>query len=221
MLFRSGTGSGKSTLVQLLDRLYELPGDGGRITIGGVDIAQMEVGWLRQNIGLVLQEPFLFSRTIGDNLRIARTDATMDEARQAARVAQLEEAVERFAAGYDTFVGERGVTLSGGQKQRVAIAQTLIRHAPIMIFDDSLSAVDAQTDARIRRALIEHTSGTTVILIAHRVTTLMGADRVIVLDKGRVVEQGTHDELIRRDGIYRRVYELQTQGLDLDGEATA
>ena len=216
-----GTGSGKSTLVQLLDRLYELPGDGGRITIGGVDIAQMEVGWLRQNIGLVLQEPFLFSRTIGDNLRIARKDATMDEARQAARVAQLEEAVERFAAGYDTFVGERGVTLSGGQKQRVAIAQTLIRHAPIMIFDDSLSAVDAQTDARIRRALIEHTSGATVILIAHRVTTLMGADRVIVLDKGRVVEQGTHDELIRRDGIYRRVYELQTQGLDLNGEATA
>ena len=216
-----GTGSGKSTLVQLLDRLYELPEDGGRITIGGVDIARMETGWLRKNIGLVLQEPFLFSRTIGDNLRVARPDATMAEAREAARIAQVDEAVERFAAGYDTFVGERGVTLSGGQKQRVAIAQTLIRNTPIMIFDDSLSAVDAQTDARIRRALIEHTSGTTVILIAHRVTTLMGADRVIVLDRGRVVEQGTHDELIRRDGIYRRVYELQTQGLDIDGEATA
>jgi len=113
------------------------------------------------------------------------------------------------------------VTLSGGQKQRAAIAQMLIRRTPIMIFDDSLSAVDAQTDERIRRALIEQTAGATVILIAHRVTTLMGADRVIVLDKGKVVQQGPHDALIKEEGIYRRVYELQTQGLDIGGEATA
>ena len=185
-----GTGAGKSTLVQLLDRLYALPEEGGRITIGGADIAQMDRKRLRQGIGLVLQEPFLFSRTLEENLRMARPDAAAQDVRQAARIAQLDEAVQRFAGGYDTFVGERGVTLSGGQKQRAAIAQMLIRKTPIMVFDDSLSAVDAQTDERIRRALIEHTGGVTVILIAHRVTTLMGADRVIVLDKGRVVQQG-------------------------------
>ena len=118
-------------------------------------------------------------------------------------------------------MGERGVTLSGGQKQRAAIAQTLIRKTPIMIFDDSLSAVDAQTDERIRRALRDHTADATVILIAHRVTTLMAADRIIVLDRGRVAEQGTHEELLRRDGIYRRIYALQTEGLDVEGEVTA
>ena len=215
-----GTGAGKSTLVQLLDRLYALPPEGGRITVGGKDISKMEIKWLRQNVGLVLQEPFLFSRTIEENIRLAREGATGADVREAAAIAQLDEAIARFSNGYDTFVGERGVTLSGGQKQRAAIAQMLIRRTPIMIFDDSLSAVDAQTDEKIRRALIEHTAGATVILIAHRVTTLMGADRVIVLDKGKVVQQGPHDALIREDGIYRRVYELQTQGLDIGGEAT-
>ncbi len=216
-----GTGAGKSTLVQLLDRLYALPPEGGRITVGGKDISKMPVKWLRQNVGLVLQEPFLFSRTIEENIRLAREGVTGAHVREAAAIAQLDEAIERFSNGYDTFVGERGVTLSGGQKQRAAIAQMLIRRTPIMVFDDSLSAVDAQTDEKIRRALIEHTAGATVILIAHRVTTLMGADRVIVLDKGKVVQQGPHDALIREDGIYRRVYELQTQGLDIGGEATA
>ncbi len=216
-----GTGSGKSTLVQLLDRLYALAPENGRITIGGVDIAKMEAKQLRENVGLVLQEPFLFSRTLEDNIKLARPDATQEDVRNAARISQLDEAVERFANGYDTFVGERGVTLSGGQKQRAAIAQMLIRKTPIMVFDDSLSAVDAQTDEKIRRALIEHTGRATVILIAHRVTTLMGADRVIVLDQGRVVQEGPHDELIKQDGIYRRVYELQTQGLHIDGEAMA
>ena len=216
-----GTGAGKSTLVQLLNRLYALPPENGRITIGGEDISKLKVKWLRQNVGLVLQEPFLFSRTIEENIRLAREDATGAGVREAAAIAQLDEAVERFSNGYDTFVGERGVTLSGGQKQRTAIAQMLIRRTPIMIFDDSLSAVDAQTDEKIRRALIEHTAGATVILIAHRVTTLMGADRVIVLDRGKVVQQGPHDALIKQEGIYRRVYELQTGGLDLGGEAKA
>lgn len=211
-----GTGSGKSTLIQLMDRLYELPKRNGRITIGGVDIADMEAKWLRKHIGVVLQEPFLFSRTLEDNIRLAREDATREDVRDAARVSQLEEAVARFANGYDTFVGERGVTLSGGQKQRAAIAQMLIRRPPIMVFDDSLSAVDAQTDEKIRHALREHTADATVLLIAHRVTTLMGADRIIVLDRGRVAEQGTHEELIRRDGIYRRVYELQTEGMEFE-----
>ena len=222
-----GTGSGKSTLVQLLDRLYDLPEENGRITIGagpsgeGRNIANMKVKWLRQNIGLVLQEPFLFSRSIEDNIRLARPGATREDVRRAAQVSQLEEAIDHFSNGYDTFVGERGVTLSGGQKQRAAIAQMLVRQTLIMIFDDSLSAVDAQTDEKIRRALIGQTSGATVILIAHRVTTLMGADRIIVLDKGRVVQQGAPDELVQKEGIFRRVYLLQTQGQDIEGEERA
>ena len=216
-----GTGSGKSTLMQLMDRLYTLPPEQGRITIGGVDIAQMEAKWLRKHIGMVLQEPFLFSRTLEENLRIARLDATHEDVAMAAEVSQLEEAISRFANGYDTFVGERGVTLSGGQKQRTAIAQMLIRRPPVMVFDDSLSAVDAQTDERIRHALQEHIREATVILIAHRITTLMDADRIIVMDKGRVAEQGTHEELLAMNGIYRRVYDLQTDGLDIEGEVTA
>lgn len=216
-----GTGSGKSTLMHLLDRLYPLPPECGRITIGGVDIAQMKAAWLRRHIGMVLQEPFLFSRTLGENLRLARPEASDREMQSAVQVARLEDTVARFAAGYNTFVGERGVTLSGGQKQRTAIAQMLMLRPPIMIFDDSLSAVDAQTDEHIRRALAEQTRDATVILIAHRISTLMSADHILVMDRGRVIEEGTHAELLNRDGVYRRVYELQAEGLDPDGEGAS
>ena len=139
----------------------------------------------------------------------------------AVQVARLEDTVARFAGGYNTFVGERGVTLSGGQKQRTAIAQMLMLRPPIMIFDDSLSAVDAQTDEHIRRALAEQTRDATVILIAHRISTLMSADHILVMDRGRVIEEGTHAELLNRDGVYRRVYELQAEGLDPDGEGAS
>lgn len=207
-----GTGSGKSTIMHLLNRLYEIPEGCGRITIGGVDIADMKADELREGIGMVLQEPFLFSRTIRENIAIARPDATLEDVRAAAADACLDESVNEFSLGYDTMVGERGVTLSGGQKQRAAIARMLVKKTPVMVFDDSLSAVDTETDAKIREALSRHMSGATVILIAHRVTTLMSADCILVMDNGRVAEIGTHEELMKKDGIYRHVYEIQMAG---------
>lgn len=204
------TGSGKSTMMYLLDRLYDLPPENGRITVGGVDISDISAKWLRSRIGMVLQEPFMFSRTLEENIGITADKAELPEIREAASIACLDETVEQFANGYDTFVGERGVTLSGGQKQRAAIARMLVGKKPIMVFDDSLSAVDTETDAKIRAALAEKTAGSTVILIAHRITTLMHADKIIVLDKGRVAEEGTHDELVAAGGLYAKIYSIQT-----------
>lgn len=209
-----GTGSGKSTLVHLLDRLYDLGEGQGEITIGGRDIRLIERGYLRRNIGLVLQEPFLFSRTIRENIAAPRPGAAEAEIRRAAAIACVDEAVSEFPDGYDTLVGERGVTLSGGQKQRVAIARMLISGAPVMIFDDSLSAVDSETDAKIRAALRESLGRATVILISHRITTLMQAERILVLENGQVSDIGTHEELISRPGIYREIYDIQMSSDD-------
>jgi len=209
-----GTGSGKSTIVHLLDRLYDLKEGEGSITIGGVDIRKIKRSSLRRQIGLVLQEPFLFSRTIRENISATRPGAAETELRHAAAVACVDEAITEFPEGYETMVGERGVTLSGGQKQRVAIARMLMQQAPVMVFDDSLSAVDAETDTKIRTALREQTGESTVILISHRVTTLMQADRILVLDRGRVAEVGTHSELISRPGIYKDIYDIQMSSDD-------
>lgn len=205
-----GTGSGKSTLMMLLDRLYDLPEDSGRITVSGVDIRDIRLSHLRRNIGIVLQEPFLFSRTIEENIGIASEGLTTADVKEAAAAACLDETVESFAKGYNTFVGERGVTLSGGQKQRAAIARMLTKKTPIMIFDDSLSAVDTETDAKIRAALQKHFGKSTVIIVSHRITTLSKADKIIVLDKGRIAEEGTHEELKNAGGIYSRIYEIQS-----------
>ena len=207
-----GTGSGKSTLVHLLDRLYDLAE--GKITIGGIDLRQFQRDHLRRNIGLVLQEPFLFSQTIRENIAATHPQAPEEDVRRAASIACVDEAIAEFTAGYDTVVGERGVTLSGGQKQRVAIARMLLQNAPIMVFDDSLSAVDAQTDTKIRQALRENLGDATVILISHRITTLMQADQILVLDHGRVAELGTHDQLIHRPGIYQDIYNIQMSSDD-------
>ena len=209
-----GTGSGKSTLVHLLDRLYDLKDGQGTITMGGVDIRQMKREQLRKNIGLVLQEPFLFSQTIGENIRATRPGSSFDDMRSAAAIACVDEAITAFPEGYETVVGERGVTLSGGQKQRVAIARMLMQQAPVMIFDDSLSAVDAETDTKIRTALRETLESATVILVSHRITTLMQADRILVLDEGRVSDLGTHQELISRPGIYKDIYDIQMRADD-------
>ena len=204
-----GTGSGKSTIVQLLTRLYELDGQNGKITVGGKDIKKIPLEELRKNIGMVLQEPFLYSRTIRENIAASRPEASMEEIREAARIACVDEVIMSFPDGYETLVGERGVTLSGGQRQRVAIARMLLQKAPIMIFDDSLSAVDSETDQKIRKALKEHMKGSTVILISHRITTLMGASQILVLNQGKTEEMGTHQELIEKNGIYRQIYEIQ------------
>lgn len=204
-----GTGSGKSTLMYLLNRLYELAPESGRITIGGVDIANMKGSWVRSHIGMVLQESFLFSRTIAENIGITRKDMSLSDIRWAASIACVDGAICEFTNGYDTVVGERGVTLSGGQKQRIAIARMLTQKTPIMVFDDSLSAVDSETDAKIRQALKKNLGDSTVILISHRVTTLMQAENILVLDKGRIAELGSHEELMKKNGIYRRIYDMQ------------
>lgn len=203
------TGSGKSTLMYLLDRLYNLPPENGKISIGGVDIQEIELEHLRNHIGIVLQEPFLFSKTFRESISDGAKRIDIDSIKHYAQIAVIDDAIESFSEGYETPIGERGVTISGGQKQRVAIARMLMQDTPIKVFDDSLSAVDMETDAKIRHSINENVEGTT-ILIAHRITTIMNADQIMVLDKGEVSQIGTHDELIKVDGIYKRIYEAQS-----------
>lgn len=202
------TGSGKSALVHLLARLYDY--QQGSITLDGVELKEIDKHWLRRHVGLVLQEPFLFSKTVKENIRLSRSDAQEVEIFDAARMAALHEVILQFEQGYETAVGEKGVTLSGGQKQRMAIARTLIRNCPILIFDDSLSAVDTETDAMIRRAIRSHNHATT-FMISHRIATLAEADLILVLDGGRLVQAGSHAELIRQEGLYRRIWAIQNE----------
>ncbi len=202
-----GTGSGKSTLVALLDGLYSATD--GRITYGGRDIKDIPPATLRKSVGVILQESYIYSRTIGENIAIAAADESNENIVRAAEIACLDGNIDGFVNGYDTVVGERGVTLSGGQKQRVAIARTLIRKTPYIVFDDSLSAVDSDTDAKIRHNLKTECAGTTTVIVSHRITTVMRADNIIVLDGGRVAESGSHDDLLAADGIYKRIYDLQ------------
>ncbi|MDD3109052.1 MAG: ABC transporter ATP-binding protein [Eubacteriales bacterium] len=210
------TGSGKSTIALLLQRMYRP--QSGRITIGGHDLNQMDRKYLRSKVGLVLQEPFLYSKTIYDNLRIAAPQAQRAEVEQAARDAQAYDFISESEKGWETLVGERGVTLSGGQKQRAAIAQTLLKGSDILVFDDSLSAVDTQTDALIRRNLKERRKGVTAIIISHRILTLKEADRILVLEDGRLAQEGSHGELIARPGLYQRINNIQS-GLSEEEEA--
>lgn len=201
------TGSGKTSLVQLLQRLYLCTA--GEILIDGVNINDIEHGYLRSQIGIVLQEPFLYSRTIMDNISIVRPNVDPEEVYSAAKIASVHDVINKFENGYDTVVGERGVTLSGGQKQRVAIARMLMQNAPILIFDDSMSAVDTETDAAIRNALRERKKSVTTFIISHRITTLCEADKILVLEHGRLVQEGTHAELVKQEGLYRRIARIQ------------
>jgi len=202
------TGSGKSTMVHLVQRLFEP--QSGSITIGGIPIGKIDRKYLRSRVGLILQEPFLFSKTIRENVGIAKFSPSQEEIERVAAIACAHGFIKESEKGYDTLVGERGVTLSGGQKQRIAIARTLIKENDILIFDDSLSAVDTETDSQIRAALRSRSHHSTTIIISHRITTLSEADHIMVLDQGRVVDQGTHQELCSRPGLYQRINQIQT-----------
>lgn len=202
-----GTGSGKSTVACLMDGLYTA--GSGTVSIGGRNINDIPPATVRNNISFVMQEGYIYSRTVGENIAIAAEDGSKENIKRAAEIACVDDNIESFANGYDTIVGERGVTLSGGQKQRVAIARAIIRNTPYIIFDDSLSAVDSETDAKIRSHLLEECKGVTTVIISHRITTVMHADNIIVMDGGRVAEQGTHDELLALGGIYKSIYDVQ------------
>ena len=205
------TGCGKSTMMNLLQRLYDVTG--GEITIGGKDIRNISKKHLRSRIGYVLQEPFLYSRSIRDNIAITQPDAPQSAVDAVAETTASQGFIGEFEKGYDTLVGERGVTLSGGQKQRIAIARTLLRDNDILILDDSLSAVDTETDKAIREALQDQRKNggrtPTTFIISHRITTLADADLILVMENGRIAQQGTHRELVEIDGLYRRVYRIQ------------
>jgi ATP-binding cassette subfamily B protein len=212
------TGSGKSSLVHLLSRLYDLPGcagdeENGVIKIDGIDIRRIARSHLRKHIGLCLQEPFLFSKTVRDNIA-ATGSIGQEDLHSAASVAMVHETIMGFADAYDTVIGERGVTLSGGQKQRVSIARMLAGNCPVMIFDDSLSAVDTDTDAKIRSALRNRVKDAAVIIISHRISSLMQADRILVLKGGTIEDIGSHKELMERGGTYRRIFDIQASGID-------
>jgi ATP-binding cassette subfamily B protein len=204
------TGSGKTSIVNLLLRFYDY--DQGRIRLDGHELRDYAPAELRQQIGIVEQEPFLFSRTIRENIAYGvRREVTQDEIEEAAKAAAIHDIILTFPKGYDTLVGEKGVTLSGGQRQRVAIARTLLRDPRILILDDATSSVDTETEAQIRTALERLMRGRTSFVIAHRVQSVMNADLILVLDKGRIVQQGTHDELVRQPGMYARIYDLQAR----------
>ena len=202
-----GTGSGKSTMMYLLQRLYTPTS--GKITIGGVDIQQIDRKYLRAHVGLILQEPFLYSKSIWENVGITAPEQEAERIEHAADIASASGFIAKADKGWETVVGERGVTLSGGQKQRIAIARTLLKDNNILIFDDSLSAVDTETDAQIRAALRHEQKDVTTLIISHRVTTLSQADLILVLENGQITQQGTHAELCSQPGLYQRINSIQ------------
>ncbi len=199
------TGAGKTTLASLVPRFYDV--QAGRVSIDGVDVRNVTLASLRSEIGVIAQDPFLFSATVRENIAFGRPEATDDEIERAARLAQAHDFVEALPEGYDTVIGERGITLSGGQRQRVAIARALVVDPRILILDDATASVDASTEARIRDGLREAMRGRTTIIIAHRLSTIALADEVIVLQDGRVAARGAHGDLVGTNGVYREIYE--------------
>jgi ATP-binding cassette, subfamily B, multidrug efflux pump len=201
------TGCGKSTVVSLIPRFYEI--ESGHVRVDGVDVRDLSVKSLRHHVGIVLQTPLLFMGTVRDNIAYGRPDATMEEVVRAAKIAQAHDFIMGFPEGYDTFVGERGYTLSGGQRQRISIARAVLLDPRILILDDATASVDTETEHEIQQALAEVMKGRTTFVIAQRLTTVKNADLILVMNKGRIVERGTHDELLEQGGLYRRLYDLQ------------
>ena len=201
------TGSGKSSLVKLIPRFYDVTG--GRVTIDGVDVRNVDEAALRRTVGVALQESILFSGTIRDNIRFGRPDASEEEVIAAAKSAQAHDFITAFPAGYDTLVGQRGVNLSGGQKQRIAIARALLTEPSVLILDDSTSAVDMETEARIQEALATMRAGRTSFVVAQRISTVLNADKILVLDDGAIVAAGAHAELLATSPIYREICATQ------------
>jgi len=201
------TGSGKSTIANILVRMLDY--DQGQITINGVELKDIKKHWVRKNIGIILQDPFLYAKTVLENIKIGDRHLDNDKVFQAAKTAAIDKDIQNFVSGYDTLVGEKGVTLSGGQKQRISIARMLILNKSVLVFDDSLSAVDTKTDLMIRNALKEKDKDLTSIIITHRITTAKEADKIIVLENGVVSEIGTHKELAAKEGLYKRLWDIQ------------
>jgi len=202
------SGSGKSTIMSLLLRLYDY--QSGSIRFDGHELTDLDRQWVRAQFSVVMQEPFLYSKTIGENIRLSRDGAVDDDVAEAARLADIHDTIASFSAGYSTLVGERGVTLSGGQRQRVALARALLQDTPVLLLDDALSAVDAETEATILEALRSRHGRRTTLVIAHRLSTLAHADKIIVLEGGRISEEGTHAQLVQKEGLYRRLWTIQT-----------
>ena len=202
------SGSGKTTIMSLLLRLYDY--QSGSIKFDGRELADLDRQWVRSQFSVVMQEPFLYSKSIGENIRLSRDGAVDDDVTEAARLADIHDTISSFGDGYSTQIGERGVTLSGGQRQRVALARALLQDTPVLLLDDALSAVDAETEATILEALRSRHGRRTTLVIAHRLSTLAHADKVIVLEHGRILQQGTHAELVEAEGLYRRLWKIQT-----------
>ena len=200
-------GSGKSTLAQLLLRLHEPPE--GTLFLDGEDVAGLDPESLRRAIAYVPQEPFLFSDAIAENLRLGKEDATRREMEEACRLSALHEEVAAFPDGYDTLLGERGITLSGGQKQRLCLARALLKPSCVLVLDDTLSAVDADTERRILAGMAEAVRDRTLVVVSHRMSAVRDLDRILVLREGRVVQEGRHEDLMAREGYYRDMVELQ------------